>query len=228
MGLTEVRTLKLSDLRGKEDALFELADSRRRENATRFKQEDDRLRSLAAGWLMKNCLPGYSEEGLSFGGKGKPFLREGPAFSISHGGDFVVIAWNEEAEGVGIDVEPIRDMEYYRSIIPMFANAEEQQAIGSDASAAARVWTRKESLFKSVGEGVSDLRELPGTLYDHVMLLGVQCAVTSWAEDGHMFSVAIRGIDSGVAIRGTESDVNLRVIPVLTELERLRCPDQII
>ena len=135
----EVRTIKISDIRDKEKFLLDSVGRQRREKALRFHYADDRLRCLAEGYLMKQYLPGFSEKLIAFGREGKPFLPGGVPFSISHGGNYAVLAWCEGAEGVGVDVEPIRDMEYYRPILPHFMT----------------IWTRKESLYKCVGEGIS-------------------------------------------------------------------------
>lgn len=190
--MLEVRTMKLTTLRNKEEFLYNDAESGRREKALRFAHAEDRLRCLAAGYMMKHCLPGYSESLLCIGVDGKPYLKNGTPFSISHAGNYIVLAWCEDSCGVGVDVESIREMEYFRPILPYYATEEEQKAIGSDARKAAMVWTRKESLYKCVGEGISDLRELPGTLEESVLLFGTTCRICSWEEDGHMFSIALR------------------------------------
>ena len=190
--MIEVRAMKLSALRDKEEFLYSEASCRRREKAARFVHTDDRLRCLAAGFLLKHQLPGYAEALLYTGADGKPFLKNGTAFSLSHGGDYIVLAWCEGAEGIGVDVEPIREMEYYRAILPFAMAEREITAVGESGREAVRIWTRKESLYKSVGEGVSDLRELPEVLAERMWFLGKPCLLTSWEEDGHSFSVALR------------------------------------
>lgn len=191
----EIHTIRLSEIRSSEGKLIACADKQRREKALRFLHKDDRLRSLAAGYLMKKFLPHFSEDRLCFGKDGKPFLKGGPAFSVSHGGEYVVLAIDEKAEGVGVDVEPIAGMEVYRPILQSYATPNEQRAIGNDALKAVWIWTRKESLYKTYGEGVSDFLELPETLEDRVMFFGAECFLKSWQEDGHMFSAALRGVN---------------------------------
>ena len=194
MNGAEIRTVRLSEIRGKENSLLASASKARREKALRFRYLDDRLRCLAAGDMMRRYLPGFSEELLALGADGKPFLRNGVAFSISHGGNYIVLAWCEGIAGIGVDVEPIMDFAYYRDILPYAATLQERVAIGDDASKAVRLWTRKESLYKSRGEGISDFRELPDVLEDNVFFGGMLCRLQSWEEDGHMFSIALRGI----------------------------------
>ena len=188
--MIHVHVLKLSELRGRDKELMDDADAIRREKALRFRKEDDRLRCLGVGLLMKEHLPGWSVDLLRTGKDGKPFIEGGPAFSISHGGDYVVLAWDDEAESLGVDVEPIQNMDYYRPIISAFATVEEEKAIASDPEKAAWVWTRKESLYKCIGEGFSDMLELPSVLEDRVELAGAIYCLCSRKKDSHMFSLA--------------------------------------
>ena len=206
--MTEIYTLRLSELRERESFLLASAGRLRKEKALRFIQRDDRLRSLAAGYLMQKYLPGFSEDRLWTGKQGKPFLRGGPAFSISHGGNYVALAWDEKAGGVGVDVEPIGEMEYYQSILPFYTTAEEQKAIGSDARKAVWVWTRKESLYKCVGEGVSDFLELPATLENQIQFFGAPCRLDSWEKEKHMFSVALRGFRDPVELHLNHAEIS--------------------
>ena len=190
--VVEVRTIRISDIRDKEKFLLDSVGGQRREKALRFYYADDRFRCLAAGYLMKQYLPGFSEKIIAFGRDGKPFLPGGVPFSISHGGNYVVLAWCEGAEGVGVDVEPIRDMEYYRPILPRFMTMTERSAAGDDARKAVYIWTRKESLYKCIGEGISDFSELPEVLEDDVNFCGMPCRLKSWEKEEHIFSSALR------------------------------------
>ena len=198
--MTEVRVMKLPEIRKSEDFLYAAVSVRRREKASRFIQRDDRLRCLAAGYLMEYCLPGWSEQLYYTGREGKPFLQGGVPFSLSHGGDYVVLAWQDGAAGIGIDVEPIRELDYYLDIFPAAMTEEEQKAAAVNAAAAVRIWTRKESLYKCVGEGISDFRELPQVLEERVVFRGMPCRLRSWEEEGHSFSVAVRGPDEPVRL----------------------------
>ena len=198
--MTEVRIMKLSELRESADRLYGAVSRGRRERAARFVRADDRLRCLAAGYLTEQILPDYSEARFYTGKDGKPCLRDGVPFSLSHGGNYIVLAWQDGADGIGIDVEPIREPEYYRDILPQAMTEKEQKAAGTDAETAVRIWTRKESLYKTVGEGVSGFTELPEVLEDRVLFFGLPCRLRSWEEEGHSFSVAVRGPDEAVEL----------------------------
>jgi phosphopantetheinyl transferase len=204
----EVYTLQLMEILDREAYLFQTVDRERQEKASRYRRLEDRVRCLAAGFLMKHYLPDYAKERLRIAKDGKPYLLGGPAFSLSHGGDYVLLFVDDTAEGVGIDVEPIRQMDQYQRILPYYTTEEERQFIGSEAQRAVYIWTRKESLYKTFGQGISDFRELPGTLEDQIMLFGRSVSLKSWERDGHMFSIAIRG-------DGVSTDAVLRTVELM-------------
>ena len=207
--MTEVRMIRISELPENEDLLFGSVSERRRQKAARFIRKDDRLRSLAAGYLMEHCIPGWSETRFYTGREGKPFLHNGVPFSVSHGGDYAAVAWCNGAKGIGIDVEPIREMKYYQDILPYAMTEEEQKQIAGNAAMAVRTWTRKESLYKCVGEGFSNFSELPSVQEDRVMFLGMPCRFSSWQEDGHSFSVAVYGPDEPISLTIRTETINL-------------------
>ena len=55
-------------------------------------------------------------------------------------------------------------MDYLKDILPMYATTREQEYIGEDVKKALWVWTRKESLYKCIGEGITAPLELPEVL----------------------------------------------------------------
>lgn len=97
----------------------------------------------AAGWLLKRALGGEQEH---YDPKGKPCLKNG-YLSISHSGDWVVVAISQSP--VGIDIEEIRDVN--------------SEAVGrrcfSGISFESRedffeAWVKKESMLKKLGLGI--------------------------------------------------------------------------
>ncbi len=196
--MTSIYTIKLSEIQDKEEYLFRCADRSRREKAELFRQKDDRLRCLAAGYLMKHYVPGFSEERLYYGEQGKPFLRGGMPFSISHGGNFIVLTVCRDAESIGVDVENIREIEWYRDILPCSMTENERMFVGDSANRAVFIWTRKESLFKCSGEVITDISDLPEVIQDRVFFCGHPVVLNSRESDNHIFSVAWRGADASV------------------------------
>ena len=87
-----MNTLYLLDIRElspyRERAL-PLLSGERRDRVLSAHSEVNALRSLGAGLLLRHYVgPGP----FSYGEYGKPFLPGGPPFSLSHGGDLVVLA----------------------------------------------------------------------------------------------------------------------------------------
>lgn len=147
-----------------------------------LKMENDRLRSLAAGYLLyKMCeelkieKPRYEYEK-----KGKPFIAgyENIVFNLSHSGDYVVLVYDENCDtiedfwqqepraslhAVGVDVQQIRPLHEGMKIrilnekekIPEGLSKEEEIAYLN------RVWCIKESYVKMTGEGLAlDFRKI--------------------------------------------------------------------
>lgn len=197
--------LRLSEIKGKEEVLYQLSDRGRQEKASRYLREADRLRCLSAGYLMKSCLPSYAEDRLRTGKDGKPYLWGGPPFSLSHGGNYTVLFRDDQAEEVGADVESVKAMDACLQALPYYATKEERAEIGSDGKKALYVWTRKESLYKTVGEGISDFRELPSVLKEEVLFCERKVWLYSFEEDGHIFSIASCGENASREIEVTEA-----------------------
>lgn len=158
--------------------------SARREHILKCKREADRLRGLGAGLLLEYGLRqrGYSlvkgeEQGqtdlsaegmlpvtLEKGRFGKTYLCgcSGLFFNLSHAGDYVAAVFAEDE--VGIDIESIRRAK--EGVARRFFLGEECEYLGLGAEASlqwskeeqdlrfTRLWTRKESYIKAIGEGM--------------------------------------------------------------------------
>ena len=85
---------------------MEAALPRRAARARRFWFEKDRLLCLGAGVLMTKALGIRNEEEIRYGKNGKPFLPGGPAFNLSHSGEWCVLATGG-MKAVGVDIEEI-------------------------------------------------------------------------------------------------------------------------
>lgn len=121
-------------------------------NAMKFKQENDRLRSLTATYLLKQTFPMLKESDILFNGYGKPFFKDGPSFNLSHSGDLCVIAQDEFE--IGIDVE-IMDEKNLQVCNHVFA---EDELVWMQEEPLTRfhiLWTQKEALVKAVGKGMN-------------------------------------------------------------------------
>jgi 4'-phosphopantetheinyl transferase len=141
--------------------LVALLDAEERARVSRFRREVDAARYLAAHALARLALAGpldVDPAALVFDrtcrcGRphGKPRLvGPGPAFSLTHAGDLVGVAVH--AAPVGLDVEQVRPL---ADLAAMAAHACAPGETVADADAFFRLWTRKEALLKSTGEGLS-------------------------------------------------------------------------
>lgn len=155
------------------DRLFQMLPKERREQVERYRNESDKWRGVGAGILLEYVLEkkGYTllEDQndktyvrLTKGVHGKPYLEavSNLYFNLSHSGDYVVVAFAENE--VGVDMERNRvanlavarrfftkeEQEYLQEICNVYGNGEIL------AKAFARIWTRKESYIKAVGEGM--------------------------------------------------------------------------
>ena len=147
-----------------------LASLGRRLRAEKYRLQEDRIRSLGAGLLLR-FVTGLSDEDMAYEPNGKPYFAERPelSFSLSHSGMLAVLAVSSRR--CGIDAEEVRtEKESFRFIAQKYFTEEEQKevygpkaagAVGPefDASAFARIWTKKEAYVKMTGDGLSGLRE---------------------------------------------------------------------
>lgn len=125
----------------------------RREKTKAFRKKEDRLRSLYAGLLLQKYCGITDESRILYNSYGKPFTQEGPEFSLSHGGDYVVLGTNEGP--IGVDVEPIGEFD---TTVAQESLQEDELNWVMDKEQAMRLytmWTRKESIMKAVGKGFS-------------------------------------------------------------------------
>ena len=86
---------------------------------------------------------------------GKPFVAEGPDFSLSHCKHGIAVAVNEKP--IGIDIESIRAVD--KALIERTMNAREQAQIAAAEQpevAFIRLWTQKEAYLKYLGTGIID------------------------------------------------------------------------
>ena len=142
------------------DRAHAIASKERRRKADAFVHMDDRKRALAAELLLREALAeqniGIENLEYWYGTYGKPFLVNIPLeFSISHSGDYVILAVSSEP--VGCDIERIgtcnlrtarrclTDHEY-RILMDTGDEAERAQLFF-------RYWVLKESYVKRAGEG---------------------------------------------------------------------------
>jgi 4'-phosphopantetheinyl transferase len=136
---------------------FSLLSPERKAKCLRYRREDDRLRSLCSGLLIRQYLGITNDEDIVTDELGKPSLKAGkPFISISHAGSLCALAI---AEGlIGLDLEYLGrevkgDVLAHRVLTP------EEYAIfrerHEDPEYFFSIWTRKESVMKATGKGLT-------------------------------------------------------------------------
>lgn len=151
------------------DALLAAVSPDERARAARFRDPKDRLRHLIGRALARIVLArelGSEPAALAFRYTrlGKPYLPDGPSFSISHSGRVVLLACALEGR-LGADVETVRVPRDLMKLARRSFVAEEVAAIAALPPEERlrpffRTWSRKEALLKALGSGIRALREI--------------------------------------------------------------------
>lgn len=153
-------------------AFYEMLTPERREKIKRIRIESEQRRSAAVGLLLEYglrqrgyslvCDHGFQKLGISRETYGKPYLTgtEQLFFNLSHSGSYAAAVFSDEP--VGIDVERVRPADM--ALAKRFFAAEEYAALRAVSDERdmggrldrefIRLWTRKESYIKAVGEGM--------------------------------------------------------------------------
>lgn len=163
--MTQVYLLSYDGRLSQEEYAFfyEYADEERRERAERFRVQADKERCLLAGTLLKCLLTHYRPERDIFIERdinGKPYMKGGPEFSLTHSGRWIGAAVSELP--VGLDIEGGR--EFRDLAVSKFSDEErkwyENLPVEQKESGFYRLWTAKEAYGKRDGRGVGrDLSE---------------------------------------------------------------------
>ena len=145
------------------------------------------------------------------GAHGKPELSGGTGvhFNLSHAGDYAAAVFDDGA--VGIDVEQVRRVNV--NVMRRQFTAEENAYLLSEPDAFLRLWTRKESYCKAVGEGL----HLPLSSFD---VLEDQVA----GRTAPAAEAAVREADAGQFYLYTEVPVKGYVLSVCAGHPITGCP----
>ena len=129
----------------------ELLTVERRTRLEKYNIIEDKQRCLAAGLLLRFAM-GESAGHIEHTAKGKPFLKEGPCFNLSHSGEYVILAVSENE--VGADIERIGP--YKEKLVRRCCTEDEFTWLSlREGTAFYRLWTGKEAVMKVTGYGLS-------------------------------------------------------------------------
>jgi 4'-phosphopantetheinyl transferase len=144
----------VTELADRQEQALALVPPARRARALRYRQEEDRLRCLAGGLLMRRLL-GVCEDGqIVETSHGKPVLAgSGPQFNLSHAGGYAVLAVGNCCNGVDIErTERMKPTVAKSCMTPeeyaLFARADKPEEFFCT------LWTGKESIMKGTGLGM--------------------------------------------------------------------------
>lgn len=156
---------------------YSLMSDEKKQRVDAFRYKDDKKRTVAGEMLVRrvlSCMYLLPCEYFSFCTQenGKPCVRNfDKKFSISHSGDYVVCAVDDE--DIGIDIEQIRPVNL--SVCKRFFNDDEnlyvfgkkpdEQDFKGDATDDMNrrffeVWTYKEACVKLKGSGIADIHSV--------------------------------------------------------------------
>lgn len=131
-----------------------------RERTLRYYRWQDRHSFLLGRMLLQKGLLRYgldasALEKITLTNFGKPYLGQDIDFNVSHSGKIVVCAFSKTAR-IGIDVESLRDIDWHG--LEKCFTGEEWELIRNSQNPSQtffRTWTRKESVIKADGRGLS-------------------------------------------------------------------------
>lgn len=184
--MNSIYVLDTRELAPYREVAFPLLSEERREKVLSAHSEKDALRSLGAGLLLRR----YVGDGPFLHGEfGKPYLPDGPPFSLSHGGELVVLAVGEGNAELGVDVEKT-SRPWREAVVRRLFTAEEQRWLDGSGERFFRLWTRKEAVLKCRGSGLSRLTVF-SVLEDTCHPDGHEYRLKSYETAGHYISLAV-------------------------------------
>lgn len=138
--------------------LYEISSAGRRLRADRYLRQEDRIRCICAGLLLRYAL-GKRDFEIETGPYGKPAVKNEPGFhyNLSHSGHWVVLAYGDRP--VGVDVERIQWDDRKEKLVRRCFTAGELDYVfgGGQQKTAERffeIWTAKEAYLKYLGTGL--------------------------------------------------------------------------
>lgn len=160
-----IYTVKMEAGKLDESAIWKLLDRQRKEKVNKIRPNQDRLRSIYAGLLLRYAFleNGYTKKAWDnaefFKGEfGKPYIKNYRDFnySLSHSGDWIVCAAGKSE--VGVDIQEIKECKM--QVAKRFFAPEEYERLLSLTDVQQqklmfyKLWTCKESYAKLTGRGI--------------------------------------------------------------------------
>lgn len=132
--------------------LLPLVSVQRREQALKYKHVLGQFCCLKSWQMLYEEIKELGD--FLYNEHGKPYLENGPYFSISHCKEGIAVAIDDQP--IGIDIEHIRHAD--KDLIDRVMNEEER--VGMDDRKFTRLWTQKEAIVKAQGTGIYSFEQL--------------------------------------------------------------------
>ncbi len=167
--------------------MLPLVSAQRREQALKYKHTFGQFCCLKS-WLMLFDfveMSRYRDLEWKYNEHGKPYMANGPYFSISHCKEGIAVAIDDAP--IGIDIEAIRHAN--EDLIERTMNEEEKRLIANSQQPIAdreftRFWTQKEAIVKAEGTGIMSFEQLQKTLESE------KWKVESFEKEKYIYSIA--------------------------------------
>lgn len=124
---------------------------KRYKKSLEYSQKSDMDLCLCVAVLLGKA--GIAEDEILCSDTGKPYLTDGRFVSISHSGNYCVLAVFDRP--VGIDIEAVGRVK--KNVSARFFTEPEQAWAGDDKVKLTTLWTLKEALSKLTGKGIKML-----------------------------------------------------------------------
>lgn len=150
--ITNISEVSLNDIN--------LLSEYRREKAERKRHNSDKLSSIAASMLLRYALKqsGIWEADMLYSENehGKPYFKNCPEikFSLSDSNNYAACVVSNTDAGIDIQ-ELVTNMDFLRLAKRYFTKSEYEYVCKNGEKGFFKLWTRKESLLKALGLGIS-------------------------------------------------------------------------
>ncbi len=162
----------------------------RYERSKEYVNDIDKLRCILSGILIYKTY-GDVEDKILYNKYKKPYFKDSKMnFSISHSGNYVMIA--NDILDIGIDIELINPQNI--DLLSYAFNDSEKRLIGSSIEEFTRYWTIKESSYKASGSTtIVDIKDIDVSSYadeGRVMIDGINYHIVNKKFENYFVSVA--------------------------------------
>ena len=164
------------------DNILPTLNKDRIEKGNKYHQQNDRLLSIGAGFLISSFI-GKNE--IFSNKNGKLYAKDGYFFNVSHSGKYAIIGVSKDRE-IGVDIQLIDE----NNLKPIKYVSDESLPLNEMFC----LWSNKESLIKCLGANMSIIKDVPGLPLKGVRTyLNEKFYTDSTVFEGYSISVTLNG-----------------------------------